>query len=194
MDLDNELKRIKDFVYRTLRESKFYNEYSEREYKMPRVHWMKTRSTRVAGLAYPKLGKLGYYKIEINPHYYREQGFDGMIETIVHELSHILQFVIYPTAKQAHGPEFKSIMRGFGYQPLTYHSMPRPQTQKKGQKSTAVKRKYKKTRYKYRLKTGREVFLTKSNHQKIQDMGMAHLSKSGVIITRNDFHDVVTFY
>lgn len=43
-------------------------------------------------------------------------------ETIAHELAHIVQYRIYPRAKQAHGTEFRDIMAWLGYSGCTYHS------------------------------------------------------------------------
>ena len=35
-------------------------------------------------------------------------------EVIIHEISHLIQFIVYPDAKQAHGPEFRKICRTLG--------------------------------------------------------------------------------
>lgn len=42
-------------------------------------------------------------------------------ETIAHELAHIVQYRLYPKAKQAHGVEFRDIMLWLGYSGNTYH-------------------------------------------------------------------------
>lgn len=44
-------------------------------------------------------------------------------QTIAHEIAHKITWLLYPNAKQNHGPEFKRIMNILGYHKnLTYHS------------------------------------------------------------------------
>jgi predicted SprT family Zn-dependent metalloprotease len=46
---------------------------------------------------------------------YMNQNFDAMLNEVVpHEVAHIVQFMKYPFAKQAHGPEWKRICRSLG--------------------------------------------------------------------------------
>lgn len=42
-------------------------------------------------------------------------------ETIYHELAHMIQFALFPAAKQAHGPEFRYILQSQGFAGKTYH-------------------------------------------------------------------------
>jgi SprT protein len=42
--------------------------------------------------------------------------------TVPHEVVHILQFVLFRSAKQPHGPEWKRIMGRLGVDAATYHS------------------------------------------------------------------------
>lgn len=43
--------------------------------------------------------------------------------TIIHEVAHIVTFKVFPNAKQAHGPEFKRVMRMLGVDnPTRCHS------------------------------------------------------------------------
>lgn len=42
--------------------------------------------------------------------------------TVSHEIAHLLTKVLYPNAKQAHGPEFKRVHRWMGGTGNTYHS------------------------------------------------------------------------
>jgi len=59
--------------------------------------------------------------------------------TITHELAHLITKNIFPNAKQAHGPEFKSVMRDMGSDTATYHKYD----------TTSVSTKRVKTRYIY---------------------------------------------
>ena len=43
-------------------------------------------------------------------------------QIVAHELAHAIQFRIYPDAKQAHGGEFRYILKQLGYDTATYHS------------------------------------------------------------------------
>ena len=58
-------------------------------------------------------------RVEFNLRFAEEQDFET---TIMHELAHIVQYKVYPFAKQAHGPEFRSIMQTMGFSTRTYHS------------------------------------------------------------------------
>lgn len=48
---------------------------------------------------------------------------DEMVNTIYHELAHIIQGRLFPNAAQAHGPEFRFILDSVGRDNSTYHSM-----------------------------------------------------------------------
>lgn len=70
-------------------------------------------------------GQAAVYKniIRLNPDYLIENT-DEMINVVIpHEIAHILTKKLYPNAKQAHGPEWKSIMIKLGLQPNPYHNM-----------------------------------------------------------------------
>jgi predicted SprT family Zn-dependent metalloprotease len=41
--------------------------------------------------------------------------------TVYHEVAHLVVREVFPYAKQAHGPEFKFVMRSLGHDPSTYH-------------------------------------------------------------------------
>jgi hypothetical protein len=43
------------------------------------------------------------------------------LDTIAHEIAHIIQFRCYPEAPIAHGRHFRAIMEAMGYCPDTYH-------------------------------------------------------------------------
>ena len=73
-----------------------------------------TNKSPIAGYAY-RWEK----RVEFNLRFAEEQDFET---TIMHELAHIVQYEVYPFAKQAHGPEFKSIMKTMGFSDRTYHS------------------------------------------------------------------------
>ena len=80
---------------------------------IPAIHFNNNKSP-IAGYAYMR-----EKKVEFNLRFAEEQDFET---TIMHELAHIVQYLVYPFAKQAHGPEFKSIMRTMGFSDRTYHS------------------------------------------------------------------------
>lgn len=71
----------------------------------------------VAGRAYRKS-----HKVEINIAYFLNNT-QNLEETIAHEFAHIIQFRLYPNAKQAHGVEFRHIMQTYGFSGNTYHNM-----------------------------------------------------------------------
>ena len=72
-------------------------------------------SIKIAGRAY------GSRKISFNPQYFSQADFWNTV--IGHEVAHIVTKIVYPNAKQAHGPEFRYVMRVFGLNDSTYHSM-----------------------------------------------------------------------
>lgn len=79
------------------------------------VGW-ENKKVGTAGLAY-----MGRGKVTFNPTYIDQKDF--WETTIVHEVAHHIQRWIYPTAKQAHGPEFRYIMSLFGRSGRTHHKM-----------------------------------------------------------------------
>ena len=87
---------------------------------------------------------------------------ETFITTIAHELAHLITFQIYPNAKQAHGPEFKSVMEALGYDPRTYHTYD----------VSSVSARRVKTRYQYICTVcGKEYEIAKPTHTKIQAVG-----------------------
>ena len=95
---------------------------------------------------------------------YFKQFPDTMLnETVPHEVCHQYVAIYFPYAKQAHGPEFRALMRTLGLQGSTYHNM-----QLKGVKirRNAVKR------YVYLSEiTKAQVLLTSQQHTKQQATG-----------------------
>ena len=54
-----------------------------------------------------------------------DQSFELFHPSIpIHECAHIIQVCIAPEAKQAHGPEWRAIVRRLGSEPTTYHELP----------------------------------------------------------------------
>jgi predicted SprT family Zn-dependent metalloprotease len=78
---------------------------------------------RSAGMAGYKWG-IGATRIpntlEFNEILMNENG-DAFINTIIHEVAHHVTVLLYPNAKQSHGPEFKWVMSKLGGRPNTYH-------------------------------------------------------------------------
>lgn len=80
------------------------------------------KSARVAGYA-----RVYYNEVVLNETYLRDH-FDEMLTQVLgHEICHIYQHHYMPRAKQAHGPEWKYLMRLIGLAPNTYHSMSTPE-------------------------------------------------------------------
>ena len=78
-------------------------------------------ASNIAGCAYRHVNR-----IEINAAFFLEDTivtYSNLEETIAHEIAHVIQFKHWPSAKQAHGPEFRSIMASIGYTGNTYHRM-----------------------------------------------------------------------
>lgn len=71
---------------------------------------------RYAGRCWPKLQML-----EFNETLARENS-ETFAETIIHEVAHLYTTFLYPYAKQAHGPEFRSVCQAIGGTGRTYHN------------------------------------------------------------------------
>ncbi len=88
---------------------------SNHELKIP--FFFRTDMKGIAGLAYCYENK----RIELSQQLFLENMEDFFLKTIPHEVAHILTVILYPYAKQDHGPEWKSIMRELGVQPKRCH-------------------------------------------------------------------------
>lgn len=75
-----------------------------------------SKNNRIAGTAF-RHGK----KVTFNIAYCMVEG-RVFIRTIRHELAHIIQFRLFPSAAQAHGPEFRHILESLGFASSTYHT------------------------------------------------------------------------
>lgn len=84
---------------------------------------------RVAGEAYYRS-----HKIVINTRFLTHDVFFDYSqggETCEHEVAHLFTKVLFPNAKQAHGPEFRRVMNSLGLTGRTRHSMHLPDAKKK---------------------------------------------------------------
>jgi SprT protein len=72
---------------------------------------------RAAGIAYRS-----HNRIELNIQLLLANTELFFERTIPHEVCHIVQWILYPKAKQAHGPEWRKLMSGIGAVASTYHS------------------------------------------------------------------------
>ena len=99
-----------DTVWKEL--SKIYN---LSDLKKPEII-IELKYSRTAGSAYYTMKKVSF-----NLRLCMIEG-KGFYRTICHELAHIVQFYIYPHAKQGHGPEFRNIMFCLDQDGATYHS------------------------------------------------------------------------
>ena len=75
----------------------------------------------VGGVRTAGLARIGRNRVSFNYHYINEADFWNT--TVPHEVAHHIQKWLYPRARQAHGPEFRSIMARLGCSTRTRHSM-----------------------------------------------------------------------
>lgn len=75
-----------------------------------------TKKSKVAAFAFYS-GKVEYTLSYFCTH----QELKELEQIVAHEVAHIVQFRVFPKAKQAHGTEFRSILEFAGYKPDTYH-------------------------------------------------------------------------
>lgn len=127
---------------------------------------------RNAGLAY------GYSNtIKINLTHARINLDDCLNDTVPHEVAHLVQKIIRPTAKQAHGPEWKAICRylgGSGKRCYTDDQYP----------GLELKRKTR-NRHTYNV-NGEIMMLGPVHHNRIQNGARSYRSKrTGTTITRD---------
>jgi SprT protein len=64
---------------------------------------------RVAGYAYQ-----ADHRIELSEQLFLNNNKEFSAYTIPHEVCHIVAWILFPNAKQHHGPEFRSLMRKLG--------------------------------------------------------------------------------
>lgn len=113
--------------------------------------------------------------VKISPDYLKEYREEILHRTVPHEICHCYVHHYYPRAKQAHGPEFRRMMRLLGLDGSTYHSMKLENGPKK--------RVYTKKRYGYKNPVSGEMYwITKAKHEKVMK-GLATLyAKGGVAV------------
>lgn len=83
-------------------------------FTLPRIEFY-SKST-VSGRAHYK-----EHKVSFNEVLARENP-DKFMNTVIHEVAHLVTRKLYPKAKQSHGPEFKYVMSILGGRPNTTHS------------------------------------------------------------------------
>ena len=93
-------------------------------FELPRVSF-NLKSSKTAGLA-----RLSLWHIEINPRFLVSHTEEILRRTVTHEIAHLITFKLFPTAKQCHGPEFRSVCAALGIEGTTYHTMQLPDVQK----------------------------------------------------------------
>jgi predicted SprT family Zn-dependent metalloprotease len=113
--------------------------------------------------------------VTINPEHARINLAECLKNTIPHEIAHIVQFIVYPNAKQAHGKEWRRICMYLGgdgkrcYVKQDYEGL--------NFKTRKVKR------WVYSRPDGDSIRLTKVQHEKFQAGRITVISKK----TRNPF-------
>jgi SprT protein len=60
--------------------------------------------------------------LTFDPFYIEQNPKAYMARTVPHEVAHLLTRMLYPEAKQHHGPEWRAIMKRLGAEATTYHS------------------------------------------------------------------------
>lgn len=129
--------------------------FPNHQINMPEVTFDVSR-VKVAGTAY------GIRKVSFNVNYFTQEDF--WKTTIGHEVAHIVTKIVYPHAKQAHGPEFRHVMNLFGLDGRTYHSM-------------VVNTYLAKYKYEYSCGCGKIFNLSSCIHKKVQN-GQNRICKS----------------
>jgi len=81
--------------------------------------YFRTNMKGIAGLAYCNPEK---FKIELSTQLFLKNTQSFLEDTIPHEVAHILTEILFPDAKQGHGPEWKSIMKKLGVVPNRHHT------------------------------------------------------------------------
>lgn len=64
----------------------------------------------------------GSFTLVYNTGIAERNGIDAFRNTITHEIAHLVQRIVAPNAKQAHGPEFRRIHKALGGNGKTYHN------------------------------------------------------------------------
>lgn len=95
--------------------AQFRTVFRELPIEPPRVTTV-IKDTRVAGYAFYNLDKGVEYNLAYCMSHKDMCSFD---RTIAHELAHVIQFRLYPNAKQAHGTEFRMILDIMGFDSST---------------------------------------------------------------------------
>ncbi len=79
----------------------FYNGKFGTNFPYPKVSFYECYKTM--GMYYAKEDEVAFNSLAI--------GSEEFLDTVIHEVAHKFAFHVYPRAKQAHGPEFKSLCR-----------------------------------------------------------------------------------
>ena len=64
---------------------------------------------------------VGVWRVRYNPALLERHGEDFLARTVPHEVAHILAFRLHGLGIQPHGPEWRSLMQGFGAAPDRCH-------------------------------------------------------------------------
>ena len=118
---DTLIHLVEDKVIDTmiLAEEKF-----RRVFDIPKISF-ELNSGKVAGRA-----NFDGWLIRINPRFLVSNTEEIIKRTVPHECAHLITFKLFPFAKQAHGPEFRSVCRAIGISQETYHTMILPDASK----------------------------------------------------------------
>ena len=153
------IAKIQDKIHSTMKEM-LGSEYNNDT----KVSFRKDMKS-VAGYAYQYQNR-----IELNEQLFESNQETFFSRTIPHECAHLIQKRLYPQAKQAHGPEFRSILRCLGADTSTRHQMD-------------VSVAYGKPMYQYKCSCDRVLNLTKLIHTRVQSGSSRHCKACKTIIS-----------
>lgn len=126
----------------------------------------KLRKDKFIAMAY----SIGH--IEFNMEYFQYPEDIPVAELVAHEVAHMYQYRYFPTARQAHGREFRMLMRFLGYKgnmSVSVTGQARAASVARSQAATAARKPKTKTRHVYlTIGSNREVLLTSGQHKKQQ--------------------------
>jgi predicted SprT family Zn-dependent metalloprotease len=105
--------------------------------------------------------ELGICNIELGEDFLEDYGQEFIDNTVVHEAAHAIVRLVYPNAKQDHGPEFRAVMRGFGASTETKHDYKPRVDAKRHVYQCACQTHYVSTTKHNRIKSGRTYYRCK---------------------------------
>lgn len=82
--------------------------------KWPHVHFNDLEVDWYSGKKSAGIAYRHFPKVAFNVEFMEQESNESFLQTVIHEVAHYVTWQVYPWAKQAHGPEFKYILRQLG--------------------------------------------------------------------------------